>query len=297
MRTADLDLDLLRCFVAVTTESGFTAAGDRLGLTQSAVSLKIRRLEERAGRQLLLRSTRRVGLSDDGELMLSYARRIIALHDEAAARLATAEATGDLRLGIAEYFAPQHLPVMLGRLTRTHPRLRLDVRLGMSTTLVAAFDADELDLVVAKRDVGDPRGRLIATEPMVWIAAGDVSGHEDPLPLITMPAPCVYRETGLTELAAVGRSWRIAMTSSSMLGIQAAVAAGLGVAVIGRAAVLPGMRVLGAADGLPPLPLAEVAVLGEERVHPGLAHLIVSGLARILDPAADPSSAARSLKG
>lgn len=285
MRTADLDLDLLRCFAAVAAEGGFTAAGDRLGLTQSAVSLKIRRLEERAGRQLLLRSTRRVGLSGDGEVMLGYARRIIALHDEAAARLAAAEATGDLRLGIAEYFAPQHLPVMLGRLTRTHPRLRLDVRLGMSTTLVTAFDAGELDLVVAKRDPGDPRGRLIATEPMVWVAAGDVPGHEDPLPLITMPAPCVYRETALAALAAAGRSWRIAMTSSSTLGIQAAVAAGLGAAVIGRAAVLPGMRVLGRGEGLPDLPLAEVAILGEDRVAPAVVELIVGGLREALLPA------------
>ena len=148
MRIPDLDLDLLRGFVAVAERGGFTAAGVALGLTQSAVSLKVKRLEEVLGRPVFLRTSRAVSLTREGETLLAYARRMLALNDEAVRRMIAPAATGRLRLGVADHFIPRNLAPMLASFARAYPELRLAVEVGRSHELRAEQERGQHDLVL-----------------------------------------------------------------------------------------------------------------------------------------------------
>jgi len=279
---ADLDPDLLRCFLAVTDSGGFTAAGERIGLSQSAVSFKVKRLEEQLDRRLFARTSRSLALTEDGELLQGFARRLLAMNEEAVRRLTAPPLEGRLRLGVAEYFVPQHLADLIAGFRRAHPRVRLEVRIAMSSDLLALLDGGALDLVFAKRDPGARGGRVIATEPLLWVGQDDPPSRDDPLALLTLPAPCSYRSAAIEALDRAGRDWEIAFTSPSIMGVQAAVTAGLGCAVLGRAAVLPGMRVLGPESGLPELGAIEVAIWGEERTPAALSGPLTALLTRAL---------------
>ena len=279
---ADLDPDLLRCFLAVSDSGGFTAAGERIGLSQSAVSLKVKRLEEQLDRRLFARTSRSLALTEEGELLQGFARRLLAMNEEAVRRLTAPPLEGRLRLGVAEYFVPQHLAGLLAGFRRAHPKVRLEVRIGLSSELLALLESGTLDLVFAKRDPGHRHGRVIAHEPLLWVAADSLELSDGPLALLTMPPPCSYRAAATGALDQAGRGWEIVFTSASVMGVQAAVAAGLGVAVLGRAAVLPGMRVLGPAEGLPELGTVEVAIWGEDRVPASLSEPLAELLTRAL---------------
>ncbi|MBP2301696.1 LysR family transcriptional regulator [Azospirillum picis] len=276
MSLPDLEIDALRAFVTVAEAGGFTAAADRLGRTQSAVSVKIKKLEEVLGRRVFERTSRSLALTHDGELLLGYARRLLDLNDETVRRFAEPAAEGELRLGVAEYFLSDHLPHVLGRFAKLHPRLHIDVRVGMCSDLVTALDTGDLDLVISRRDVGDSRGRGIWTEPMRWVAAPGLEIPQDgPLPFCALPAPCVFRNRGLAALGAAGRAWRVVYTSGSVMGVQAAVRAGLGVAVLSESSIPDGVRRLGPEDGLPELGEVEMAIFGETPRNRRLAEPLV----------------------
>ena len=225
---ADLDPDLLRCFLAVTDSGGFTAAGERIGLSQSAVSLKVKRLENQLDRRLFARTSRSLALTEDGELLQGLARRLLAMNEEAVRRLTAPPLEGRLRLGVSEYLVPQHLPGLLAGFRRAHPRVRLEVRIGLSSDLLPQLEAGGLDLVFAKRDPGDRHGRVIAEEPLVWVGSAELTAPHEPLALLTMPPPCSYRAAAVGALDRIGRDWEIVFTSPSIMGVQAAVTAGLG---------------------------------------------------------------------
>jgi DNA-binding transcriptional LysR family regulator len=279
MRWPDLEIDLLRAFVAVADSGGFTPAADIVGRTQSAVSQKVKRLEEATGKRLFERTSRSLALTRHGDLLLGYARRIIALNDQAARELMAPPARGLLRLGAAEDFIPHQLPRLLARFRHGHPGVRLDLTTGMSCDLVRRLEAGGLDLALANRDGMARRGRLIWSEPLAWIAAADFALDPDaPVPLVALAPPCTYRQTATEALERAGRSWDVACTSGSVMGLQAAVAAGLGVAVLGRSFVQDGLKLLGPRTGLPPLPAIEVALLGEETAQIPLARPLVAFL-------------------
>jgi DNA-binding transcriptional LysR family regulator len=280
MRLPDLEIDLLRAFVAVADSGGFTPAAELVGRTQSAVSQKVKRLEELTGKRLFERTSRSLALTKDGELLLGHARRILSLNDEAVRELRAPPVRGLLRLGVAEDSIPHQLPRLLARFARGHPGVRLDLTTGMSCELVRKLEAGALDLALANRDGMARRGRLIWSEPLAWIAAAaDFALDPDaPVPLVALAPPCTYRQTATEALERAGRSWRVACTSGSVMGLQAAVAAGLGVAVLGRSFVRDGLMLLGPRAGLPPLPATEVALLGEETAQVPLARPLVAFL-------------------
>ena len=177
---ADLDPDLLRCFLAVSDSGGFTAAGERIGLSQSAVSLKVKRLEEQLDRRLFARTSRSLALTEDGELLQGFARRLLAMNEEAVRRLTAPPLEGRLRLGVSEYFVPHHLPGLLASFSRAHPRVRLEVRIGLSSDLMPLLEGGSLDLVFAKRDPGERHGRVIAEEPLVWVCSAERTSGSAP---------------------------------------------------------------------------------------------------------------------
>jgi len=194
-----------------------------------------------------------------------YARRLLALNDEAVRRMIAAPVRGRLRLGVADHFVPQQLAGILSRFARTYPDLHLEVEVGRSPELRAACERGALDLAIAKRRDGEQSGTLISTETLVWVAA---EGFElaDPadaglsLRLAMLPAGCMFRDRALTTLARADIANEIVYTSASLLGVIAAVQAGLAVTVLSRSTLPPGLRELPA---LPRLGTAEMAVFGD----------------------------------
>ncbi|RKK04350.1 LysR family transcriptional regulator [Pseudoroseomonas wenyumeiae] len=261
MRIPDLDLDLLRCFVQVAERGGFTPGALALGLTQSAVSLKVKRLEDLVGRRVFERTSRSVALTRDGETLLAYARRMLALNDEAVRRLVAPPVTGRLRLGVADHFVPRNLAPILARFARDFPDVRLEVEVGRSHELRAAQERGALDLVLGKRRDGETTGSILWTEPIVWVAApGWVAPEGRPLPLAMLPQGCMFRDRALAALARAGMGFEVVYTSASLLGVAAAAQAGFAATVMGRSGLPPGLR---ETDGLPPLGVAEMAVFGD----------------------------------
>jgi len=276
MALPDLDIDALRAFVTVAETGGFTAAADRLGRTQSAISVKIKKLEDVLGRRVFDRTSRSLAITQDGELLLGYARRLLDLNDETVRRFAEPAAEGELRLGVADYFLSDHLPRVLSQFAKIYPRLRIEVRVGLCGELVAGLESGDLDLVISRRDAGETRGRAIWREPLRWVAAPTLDLPADaPLPFCALPAPCVFRNRGLAALGEAGRAWRVVYTSTSVMGVQAAVRAGLGIAVLSESTVPEGVRRLGTEDGLPDLGEVEMAIFGETSRNRRLAEPLV----------------------
>ncbi|AWJ87086.1 LysR family transcriptional regulator (plasmid) [Azospirillum sp. TSH58] len=258
----EMDLGLLRTFVSVVDAGGFTRAGERVHKTQSTVSQQIRRLEEQVGLPLLDRNSRAVALTDDGERLLGYARRLLALNDEANAVLSGRPAAEVVRLGVPEDYAVERLPRLLADFARANRRLRLDVRCDLSVRLRADVECGDLDIALVKQEPGRPGALRAWREPLCWVGPAAEDLHrEDPLPLVLFPQGCVYRNRAVHELERAGRRWRVAYSSPNHAGVRAAVSGGLGVSVLPHSALPTGARFLGVADGLPALPETELALL------------------------------------
>jgi DNA-binding transcriptional LysR family regulator len=274
----DLDLDLLRAFIAVADAGSFTAAADTVSRSQSAVSQKIRRLENLIGYPVFDRSGRSLSLTGPGGQLLIGARRLLDLNDDIIRSLQVPQTTGRLRVGICEDFVPLQLPRLLARFLRLHPGVQLDVNTSLTHTLLREFEAGNLDLVIATREFRE-RGRIIWREPMVWFAASDFRFDLDrPLPLVLLQPPCSYRELMFTTLDAARQAWVTACTVSSLMGVQAAVAGGLGVTLLGRSFVQEGMQIIDVPKHWPPLPTTEIVVLGDDTAEKSLVQPLLDFL-------------------
>ncbi|HYE47954.1 MAG TPA: LysR substrate-binding domain-containing protein [Azospirillaceae bacterium] len=261
---AALDMDLLRTFAMIVDCGSFTRAAERLGRTQSTISLQMKRLEDDLRHPVFDRTARGIHLTAAGEVLLTYARRILDLAGEARARLREPEMEGTVRLGTPEDFATVHLPEALASFSRANPRVRLDVRCDFTLNLLEGFARGEFDLVLVKREPQGPEGGVrVWREPLVWAGSPAFfrpAPDAGPLPLVLAPRPDVYRKRALEALEAAGLTWRIVYTSPSLAGIQAAVRAGLGITVLPREMVPDAFRVLGADAGLPRLEDTEIAL-------------------------------------
>ncbi len=280
MSMRGLDIDLLRHFVTIVETGGFTAAGEVLGRTQSAVSLSVKRLEDIVGKRVFRRNNRTTELTVEGEVLLGFARRILELNDETLRRVQSPEAEGTLRLGIAEHFVSAHLPKLLRRCFEDFPRVCIELKVGLSRDLLERLDGGDLDLVIAKRERSSQRGRLLWREPLAWAAGRDyeLPSRDTPVPLAVLPAPCSYRQHAISALGAIGRSWRVVATCDTVAGTLAVVEAGAAISVVSRSAMPSHLRELKRQDGLPNLPEAEVAVFGENTT----SSIFARGVARSL---------------
>lgn len=283
-----LDLDLLRSFVSVVDAGGFTRAGERVHRTQSTVSQQIRRLEEDMGRPLLHRDGKGVRPTEEGERLLSYARRILALAEEAREVVARPSGDSVVRLGLPEDFVAYRLTEMLSEFTRSNPDLRLSVRCGTSERMRRALERGDLDLALFERDAEETGGIAFWRQRLRWVTSRrrPVDCRHDPLPLAVFEQGCLYRTRAIRALETAGRSWHITYTSPSILGIQAAVSAGLGISILPEIAILPEHAVLPAEAGFPPIAdtaLALVAAPGVSAASRRLADSLAdfcSSLAR-----------------
>jgi DNA-binding transcriptional LysR family regulator len=269
------DLELLRSFVSVVDAGGFTRAGERVHRTQSTVSQQIKRLEDDIGRPLLNRSGKQVVPTEDGERLLSYARRLLALAEEARDVLARPSHEGAVRLGIPEDFAAYRLTRLLASFSRARPGLRLDVRADQSVYLRRDLERGELDLALLKRGAGEKGGIAVWPERVHWVTskAHPALSKSDSVPLIFFPAGCLYRTGAIHAIESAGRSWHMAYTSSSLSGIQAAVAAGLGLSILPEIAIQADHRTLTARDGFAPIDKTEVALVASPGASPATLRL------------------------
>lgn len=268
-RRLDADLLSLRALAAVADAGGFSAAGARIGRSQSAVSLQVAKLEERVGARLFDRTTRSVRLTPQGETLLSYARRILALADEAMTALDAPPTKDPLRVGAASHLSPLRLPATLARFRRAHPGAAITLRYACGHDLITALRDGALDVVVCGPEAEG--GRRLLAEPLVWAGPADIAldplGSDDPVPLVLMAPPCTYRRAAFDALTAAERRYREVMTGGSLQEVQDAVAAGFGVSAIARSALTASLRPM--VDGWPALPDTAVDVfLSDGDAHP-----------------------------
>lgn len=262
MVTAMFDPVLLRSFVAVVDCGNFTRAAERLHLTQSTVSQQIRRLEEAVACQLLNRDQRRVVATAEGERLLAYARRILALHEEAADVLISQQSDGVLRLGVPEDFASERLMPLLSAFVLAFPRVRLEVTSGLGPELQRQYRSGEFDVLLVKQ-MGESDDCLASwPEPLCWVDSRNTpSLGRDPLPLVAFPVGGLYRNEMLQHLEVGG--WRcIGYSSASLASVCSAVAAGLGISLLPRRVVQAGHSVLGPDSGLPRVQGVRLALYG-----------------------------------
>lgn len=264
----NLDMDALRSFALGIELGSFSKAADRVGRSASAVSEQIARLEAQVGKPLLRKQGRSLVPTDSGEAMLGYARRLLELNDEALSTVRGADLEGWVRLGLPQDFAEQCLPEVLGRFTRQHPRVRVEVRAERSSELAERVGTGRLDLALTWGDPEGPHAERLADLPVCWIGPARrdlVWNAGDILPLIAFEPPCRFRSAGIAALDAAGITWRLAFATPSLAGLWAAVAAGLGVSLRTPAGLPGSVRVLHPEEQpLPHLPQIALSLLAAD---------------------------------
>lgn len=281
MRKVNFDLDAMRTFCVGMELGSFAKAADRLGRSTSAVSAQLKKLEEQAGTAIVRKSGRGLMLTDAGELLLGYARRMLELNDEAWMALGGAALEGRVRLGLQEDFGEHLLSDVLGRFARTHPSVRIEAQVARNAVLLNQLQMANLDLALAWHAGTDtPHMEILGTHALQWIGpAGrplpQWREKREPIPLVTFDAPCVMRTLATEALDRAGLAWRVVFTSPSLGGVWAAVAAGLGITVRTRFGMTTGLRIVHAEEaGLPALPSIELALhRAEEELTPACARL------------------------
>ncbi|SCB59453.1 DNA-binding transcriptional regulator, LysR family [Rhizobium aethiopicum] len=281
MRRTIFDLDVLRTFSTGVALGNFAKAAERLGRSTSAVSAQMKKLEEQAGTPIFRKAGRGLALTDAGETMLGYARRLLELNDEAAAAVHSVELEGWVRLGLQEDFGETLLPEVLGRFARAHPKVRIEARVVRNSELLERVTSGKLDLALAWSDSTlTAHCERIGEVPMCWIGPDEgVSGRYgasgDPMPLASLEAPCLMRTAATRALDEAGISWRLAFVSPSLGGLWAATAAGLGLTVRTPIGLPAKVRPLAPeAIGLPHLPkLGLVLHRAEAELQPAGARL------------------------
>ncbi|OLP55527.1 LysR family transcriptional regulator [Rhizobium rhizosphaerae] len=276
-----LNLHHLASFVTLEETRSFTAAAERLGLGQSTVSQHIQRLEAALGRRLIARDTHSVRLTADGEALLAHARDMLALDARVFSLFGESRLRGRLRLGVSEDVVANRLTDILHEFIRLHPLVDLELTVALSAELYRLQDGGELDLVLAKRRIGEAKGRLLYREPLVWLAREPerIAARAGALPLIAFPPPSITRRVAQEVLDRAGVSWRIVCTCSSLTGLTAAARAGMGVLVQPRSMAPEGLKEI-PSELLPVLDDVEFVLVprrgADAELVEALSHQIVS---------------------
>ncbi len=266
MMERPLDLDAVQTFIRIAELGSFTRAAEATRTTQSAVSLKLKRLEDRLGCRLIERTPRYVELSAQGAAFLERARELLEVHDRAFAVFA--ESRQRLTIGISDHVAGPELPALIARMNAQDPQLLIEIRIGSSGDLIQSFDRRELDAVIVRLHAGRSDGELLAEEKFGWFAAPSWRHRAgEPLPIATMPEPCRVRVMAGQLLDEAGVPWTEVFVGGGVAAVSAAVMAGLGVSALARRMLPLGAVDVGPKLGLPDLP--RLPVLLHSRVKGG----------------------------
>ncbi|MXN63410.1 LysR family transcriptional regulator [Stappia sp. GBMRC 2046] len=276
MTERPLDLDAVQAFVRIAELGSFTRAAETARTTQSAISLKLKRLEERLGCRLVERTPRRVQLSAQGAVFLDHARELLEAQDRAFAAF---DATRQrLAIGISDHVAGPELPALIARMNAQDPQLVIEIRLGTSSALLQSYDQRELDVVMVRQHAGRDDGEVLKEESFGWFAAPDWQQRAgEPLPLATMPEPCGVRNMACELLDKAGVPWTEVFVGGGVTAVSAAVMARLGVAALARRMLPLGAVDVGPRLGLPQLP--RLPILLHSRVGDGRPRDAIAALA------------------
>ena len=280
--SAPLDLDQLQTFCAIADCGSFTEAARRVHKTQSAVSMQIKRLEERLGHTLFLREGRKVTLTAEGDALYTRARRMLRVNAEIVDMFSEGDLAGNIRFGVPDDYAVRLLPVVLSSFQRTHPKIVVDVKCMASEDLLDGMRTGRFDLIVFSQGTLHEFGELFRTEKMFWVAShGGEALAADPLPLACGPQTCGWRNNAVEALNRVGKDYRIAYTSSNATAISSAVLSDLAIGFLPESAIQQGMRVIDEQLGLPKLNEAQIALMRASHAYGGIydalaTHIVAS---------------------
>jgi DNA-binding transcriptional LysR family regulator len=274
-----LDLTALRSFLAIAEAGGVTRAASSLNLTQSAVSMQIKRLEDALQVQLLDRTARRVSLTASGDQLLGYARQMLALNDEALARLTHAEFDGTITLGVPHDIVFPIIPGVLRQFARDYPRMRVHLISSFTTPLLEQFARGECDMILTTQDTPGAGGETLATLPLIWVGApGGTAWRRRPIPL-AYEHRCVFRQAVQAALSQHGLDWTMAVESDSSRAVEASVIADLAVHTLLAGTAPPTLERIAHHGALPALPAQSVNLY----VSPAATrrpHIALQGLIR-----------------
>lgn len=281
-RNRVLDPDLLKAFIAVVDYGGYTAAAQVLNRSQAAVSQQIKRLEEVVQIALLQHPRHDVRLTEQGLIMLDYARRLVALNNEALGSLNPDNLTGKVRIGANSHYAVTVLPPLLVRFCKEHPEVQLELHTGTTADMRRQL-GHAFDIVISHQLLGTREGQLLRRAQVLWLTAEEESPHRsDILPVGLLPRGSLLRDIVIDVLGKAGRPWNLLQESSNDAALIASAAAGLTV-IVGT--VPPShLRVLTEKDGMPPLPQIETRMETAQRYMPRAAVRLHEFLLEALQP-------------
>ncbi|MGN6585384.1 MAG: LysR substrate-binding domain-containing protein [Rhizobiaceae bacterium] len=287
---APLDLDQLQTFMAIAATGSFTKAADEVHRTQSAVSMQMRRLEERLGKPLFEKDGRSNRLTDEGERLLTYAHRMLQLNRETLAAFDDTQLQGSIRIGTPDDYADRFLPEIMARFARSNPRVELSVVCEPSPSLDNLIARGALDLALVTLSETRRHAEIVRREPLLWVTSANHSVHEEEvLPMAFGRAGCVWREAAVSALGRSGRSYRVLVTSWSATAVAAAVLSGLAVSILPECALRPGMRVLGEQDAFARLPDVKIGILRGHATQPDIVDALARHITESLDNISVPA--------
>jgi len=288
-----LDIDQLRSLIAIADTGSFTRAAEKVFKTQSAVSMQMKRLEEQLGRPIFHKEGRGARLNEDGDRLLSYARRIVGLSSECVATFSDAVLSGRVRLGVPDDYADRYLPEILARFTRSNPRVEVTVVCEPTPMLVDRLLGGDIDLAIVTLSKTLESGEVVRHERLLWVTSARHSVHEEtPLPLALGRPTCGWRQAATERLDAVGRSYRVLYASWNSSAVGAAVLSGLAVGVLPESAIRPGMRVLLPSEGFAPLPEVRIALMRSKHADASIVDALSTQIIDSLDNLAQVRAAA-----
>ena len=272
-----LDTESLRTLLAVLDEGGMTAAATKLGVSQSAVSLRIRRLEARTGTELLIRNGHDIRPTPTGSELIQYARTMVKVHDDAVARLTSSAMAGTVRLGAGEERFAEQVASILGRFKHAHPRSTVVFHIERTWTLVRMLQEGDLDIVLTllPEDEVKPNDHVLWTDELIWVTGEGTYVESDQVPLITFGKGSLTGHLAEETLQASGQRYKKVFSGASVQSVHSALNAGIGVTLINRkSAPVPSSEWDGAAS-LPPLPAVSYVL----RLAPGRPSSLTAELA------------------
>lgn len=286
---APLDLDQLQTFITIADTGSFTRAAEEVHRTQSAVSMQMRRLEERIGKPLFEKDGRMNRLTEEGDRLLSYARRMLRLNRETLAAFDESSLEGQVRIGTPDDYADRFLPEIMGRFARSNPRVELSVVCEPTINLAELIRRGHLDIALVTQCDDVRPSEIVRKEPLLWVTSASHSAHEEQiLPMAFGRPTCQWRRAATDTLHRMGREHRILFTSWSATVIIAAVLSGLAVSVLPECALRPGMRVLGEADGFGPLPDIKIGIMRGHTSKADIVDALARHIAESLDNISSP---------
>ncbi|GAA6185292.1 MULTISPECIES: LysR family transcriptional regulator [Alteromonadaceae] len=276
----NLSIDFLRSFVTIAQTGSYTMCAERLKRTQPAISLQIKKLEEVVGEKLFLREGNRLTLTLAGSKLLEFGMKILMLNDQAMAEFGKPQVSGNIKLGIPSEFSTTLMPKIIRRFTHTYPEVSLEVHCALSKDLVCEPLKSQFDLILSLQEQPDPdQEGFIITDQLVWVGSQRyVNKVPNKLPLIAAPAPCIYRKRATNVLGKCKKQWQIVYTISDLNGIQAAINEDLGITVLARSTVPPGLFVLPPQADLPDLGYIGVCLLNPQKVRSEAIELLAKDM-------------------